>query len=180
MTLATLIAVAMIAGLAHEARADVTVTASSTDRTIGNEVENVLDNVLYHRPFDWVQAEVDQGKVVLTGSVYFNNLSQSMTRQIEKIDGVVSVENQVGILPVSIHDDQLRRDAYLSIYRDEMFNHFPSLAQLPVHIIVENGKITLFGMVNSEVESRKAESLVRDGALSFSVDNKLRIERDLP
>lgn len=175
-----LLALTSFVGLARTANADVTAAPSGPDHEIASSVEDVLDNVLYHRPFDWVEASVSDGRVTLSGSVFFPGLSKSITRQVEKIDGVRTVDNQVTLLPVSANDDRIRREAYRAIYSDELFNHYPRLSFIPVHILVRNGRISLHGMVNSEIESRKAELLARGETMAFSVDNHLRIERDLP
>jgi hypothetical protein len=41
---------------------------------------------------------------------------------------------------------------------------------------VDNGRVTLTGVVNSEVERRQADSLARTTFGSFSVENKLRLD----
>src|SRR5438128_7118882 len=44
-------------------------------------------------------------------------------------------------------DDQIRWAASRAIYRDPMFTAYAIQANPPIHIIVENGKVTLKGMV---------------------------------
>jgi len=48
----------------------------------------------------------------------------------------------------------------------------------PIHIVVENGNITLTGVVNSRVEKAALESIAR-GTLAFRVDNQVQVESDI-
>jgi hyperosmotically inducible protein len=64
------------------------------------------------------------------------------------------------------------------IYGDSLFSRYATQANPPVHIIVERGKVTLTGVVFSEVERRKAEAIARDTFSVMAVTNKLRIERE--
>jgi len=45
----------------------------------------------------------------------------------------------------------------------------------PIHLIVENGRVTLTGAVGSEVERVKAEMIARSTFGVFNVENKLRV-----
>ena len=47
----------------------------------------------------------------------------------------------------------------------------------PVRIIVSNGRITLAGYVNSEVERQMLGHIAR-GTLAFGVDNQLKLESE--
>jgi len=48
----------------------------------------------------------------------------------------------------------------------------------PIHIVVKHGRVTLTGVVISEVERRKAEQIARSIFGVLSVENKLRLERE--
>lgn len=48
----------------------------------------------------------------------------------------------------------------------------------PIHVVVRHGRVTLTGVVLSEVERRKAEVIARSVFGVFSVENKLRLEGD--
>jgi osmotically-inducible protein OsmY len=49
----------------------------------------------------------------------------------------------------------------------------------PIHVVVDNGYVTLSGVVNSEVERRKAETIARSAFSVFSVDNQLGLDREM-
>ena len=52
------------------------------------------------------------------------------------------------------------------------------MANPPIHIVVERGRVTLSGVVNSEVERVLARSLASD-SLAFSVTNDLRTDAEM-
>lgn len=93
-----------------------------------------------------------------------------------RVRGVREIRNELEVLPVSIHDDQLRYSIASQIYRDPLFWNYAIQVDPPIHVIVENGRVTLTGVVNSEVERRKAENIARSTFGVFSVENNLRIE----
>ena len=57
-----------------------------------------------------------------------------------------------------------------------MFTGYAIQANPPIHILVENGKVTLKGVVANAMEKQIAESKVRTGVLAFDVINDLQIE----
>jgi len=71
------------------------------------------------------------------------------------VTGVQKINNQIKTLPVSISDDQLRYTVARQIYGDPMFWNYAIQVNPPIHIVVENGRVTLTGVVASEVERRK-------------------------
>jgi len=90
---------------------------------------------------------------------------------------VTTIVNKIGVLPVSQWDDQLRYRIARAIYGNANFWNYAASANPPIHIVVENGRVTLTGVVQSNVEKMLARSLVtQDGV--FSVTNKLQTEAE--
>jgi osmotically-inducible protein OsmY len=84
---------------------------------------------------------------------------------------VKGVVDQISVAPVSGFDDDLR----VAIAR-KIYGKLPIYAndpQAPIRIVVENGKVGLFGVVNSQVDKQVAESEARSTPGVFSVTNKL-------
>ena len=52
------------------------------------------------------------------------------------------------------------------------------MANPPIHIIVENGHVTLDGVVNSNVERMMARSIAT-GFVAFSVKNELKTDAEV-
>ena len=91
--------------------------------------------------------------------------------------GVTSVTNDLKVLPLSTFDDQLRRRVASAIYRDSVLSRYALQAVPPIHIIVENGRVTLEGVVNNEMEKNVAGIRASSAGLSFGpVTNNLRVE----
>jgi osmotically-inducible protein OsmY len=75
-------------------------------------------------------------------------------------------------------DDQIRYAAAVRIYNDPLFWNYAIQVNPPIHIVVKHGRVTLSGVVISEVERRKAEQIARSIFGVLSVENKLRPERE--
>src|SRR5512132_810764 len=117
--------------------------------------------------FDNINATVENGAVVLTGKVTMPFKKNDLEQRVAKIDGVRSVRNDIGVLPVSPFDDQLRYRISRAIYSNPSFWNYASMSNPPIHIIVEGGRVTLSGVVNSNVERMLAGSLaIGNGELS--------------
>jgi hyperosmotically inducible protein len=126
--------------------------------------------------FDDVSGHVEQGVVVLKGKVTMPFKKNDIERQVARIDGVREMRSEISVLPVSFHDDDLRRRIARAIYGSPSFWPYAAMVNPPIHIIVENGHVTLTGVVNSDVERALARSLAT-GLGEFSVVNQLRTER---
>ena len=128
--------------------------------------------------FDNVAAAVENGTVTLTGQVTMPYKKDDIARRVAKVDGVAQVENKIEVLPVSFFDDELRFRIARAIYKNPAFWHYAAMANPPIHIVVENGHVTLTGVVNSNVERALARSLAT-GFGSFSVTNDLKTDAEM-
>ena len=128
--------------------------------------------------FDDINATVENGAVVLTGKVTMPFKKSDLEHRIAKIDGVRSVRNDITVLPVSPFDDQLRYRISRAIYNNPSFWNYASMANPPIHIIVEGGHVTLAGVVNSNVERMLAGSLAT-GNGELSVKNELKTDAEV-
>jgi osmotically-inducible protein OsmY len=79
---------------------------------------------------------------------------------------------------VSGFDDQIRYAAAVRIYNDSLFWNYAIQVNPPIHVVVKLGRVTLTGVVMSEVERRKAEQIARGIFGVLSVENQLRLERE--
>ena len=123
--------------------------------------------------FDDINATVENGAVVLTGKVTMPFKKNDIEHRVAKVDGVRSVRNDITVLRVSPFDDQLRYRISRAIYSNPSFWNYASMANPPIHIIVDGGHVTLSGVVNSNVERMLAGSLaVGNGELSVKTELK--------
>ena len=114
------------------------------------------------------------GVVTLTGAVTSTLKQDELAERVEKIAGVRELKNELKLLPVSRSDDQLRIRIANLIYSDPLFDNY-SRATPPIHIVVEHGHVTLFGIVSSQIEKRKAETVARGMPGVFSVDDRIQV-----
>jgi hyperosmotically inducible periplasmic protein len=128
--------------------------------------------------FDTVNANVDDGVVILTGKVTMPFKSTDIAKRVAKVEGVREVRNQIQVLPVSIFDDELRYSIARSIYGNSSFWNYAAMANPPIHVIVERGRVTLEGVVNSNVERMLARSLATSFG-AFSVTNNLKTDEEM-
>jgi hyperosmotically inducible protein len=144
-------------------------------QTIDNEVRHELIMLPYYGVFDYFQFKVDGSKVTLLGYAREPWLKRDAGAAVKSIEGVQSVDNQIKVLPVSPFDDQIRVAAYRAIYGNENFWNYAIMAVPSIHIVVNNGNITLEGVVGSELDKTLAYHQVSGIAGVFSVTNDLRV-----
>ena len=167
------LAVALLAVLANPAFAQ-----DRQDVRLAEDIGRSLNRYVRLTIFDDINATVENGAVVLTGRVTMPYKKNDLEKQIGKIDGVRSVRNDIGVLPVSQFDDQLRFRVSRAIYGNPSFWNYAAMANPPIHIIVEGGHVTLAGVVNSNVERMLARSLAT-GLGELSVTNALKTDAEV-
>ena len=145
----------------------------ATDRQIAQEVQRQVLAYPEFTIFDRVHAEVDDGVVTLRGKVTRAHKRRDLVDRVGTIPGVRAVHDGVEVLPVSAHDDNLRARLARAIYGNPAFRPYAAMANPPIHIIVEHGRVTLEGVVQSRVDRSLAESLA--GTVdAVSLRNELR------
>ncbi len=146
---------------------------------IVNDVSREVRNYTRFTIFDDVRVGVaDDGVVVLSGRVTMPFKRDDLGRIAERVDGVSAVRNELGVLPVSPYDEDLRYRIARAIYGNTNFWHYAAMANPPIHIIVERGHVTLTGVVHSNVERMLARSLATTFG-AFSVKNELRTDAEM-
>ena len=90
---------------------------------------------------------------------------------------MTAVRNRITTLPVSLFDNELRERIAWAIYGTSGFERYAIQPNPPIHIIVENGHVTLTGVVNNEVERMLA--MTRASSFNaFSVKNELKTDAE--
>jgi hyperosmotically inducible protein len=156
-------------------------TADSVDRKDFQVLKDVATSVERYTRFtifDDVSASVKDGEVMLSGKVTMPYKASDIAKRVAKIDGVTSVRNEIGVLPVSQFDNELRYRIARSIYNNSNFWNYAIMPNPPIHIIVENGRVTLTGVVNSNVDRMLARSLASQFG-AFSITNALKTDAEV-
>lgn len=128
--------------------------------------------------FDDVSIVVDEGMVTLQGKVTMPFKRDEIGARVARLDGVREVRNEIDVLPVSIYDDELRRKIARAIYGHSAFWQYAAMVNPPIHIVVERGRVTLTGVVATEVDRAMARSLAT-GLGEMSLTNALRTDAEV-
>ena len=152
-------------------------TGERKDLQVFNDISKTVNRYAYFSIFDDVDAAVKDGVVTLTGKVTMPYKRDEIAKRVAKVDGVSEVRNRIGVLPVSQFDDELRYRIARSIYGSGHFSNY-SKVNPPIHVIVDHGRVTLTGVVNSEVDRMLARSLATQFG-AFSVTNNLKTDAEV-
>ena len=170
----------LAAGVCLFAAGTAMATVVPTDRKdfqVLKDVATAVTRYVHFTIFDDISASVKDGAVTLTGNVTMPYKKDDIDKRIAKIDGVKSVVDHVGVLPVSQFDDELRARIARRIYGNSSFWNYGIMPNPPIHIIVAHGRVTLTGVVNSEVDRMLAKSIASQaGALSVTSELKTDAE----
>jgi hyperosmotically inducible protein len=147
------------------------------DAELGKRVADAILREPRYGVFDSVGVAVEDGVVLLQGSVRQPWLKDSFDRRVADIEGVREIRNEIRVAPTSNYDDRLRLQLYRQIYGDDMFVRYSNWASPPIRIVVENGNVTLNGIVNSPVEQARLGMIAR-GTLAFKVTNAVEVESE--
>jgi hyperosmotically inducible periplasmic protein len=147
--------------------------AKEEDLQIFRSVEKQVLRYPHFTIFDSVQAQIDNGVVTLTGKVTMPYKRNDIERRVGGVDGIREVQNRIEVLPVSQFDDDLRFRIARAIYGHSNFRPYASMVNPPIHVIVEHGRVTLEGVVNSNVDRMLARSIA-SSFLAFDIKNELK------
>ncbi len=142
------------------------------------EVAHELRMLPYYTVFDDLSFRVNGGNVTLEGAVTNPTLKKDAENVVKHIEGVQSVTNNIKVLPLSDMDRQIRRAVYRAIYSDPSFTKYGFQAYPSIHIIVDNGHVTLTGVVDNETDKNLANIRANSVSGVFSVDNQLRVVKN--
>jgi hyperosmotically inducible protein len=159
------------------ASAKAPVNVSYTDPELASKVAHEIRMYSRYSLWDNVNVRVTNGNVDLLGQVSQPYKKSDLQRIVDRIPGVHSVTNDLAVLPLSRMDDQLRLQVARAIYRDSVLSRYAMQPVPPIHVIVENGHVTLEGVVNTQMEKNVAGIRANSAGLSFGqVVNNLRVE----
>jgi hyperosmotically inducible protein len=148
------------------------------DRIV-KEVHHELVMLPFYGVFDNLAYKVSpDGTVTLLGEVSRPTLKSDAENAVKRIEGVERVDNQLKVLPTSPNDDRIRRAVYRAIYGNDVLSQYALRAVPPIHIIVENGNVTLEGVVARQMDKQVAEMQAKSVSGVFSVTNNLRVEEE--
>lgn len=152
--------------------------AERKDLQVFNDIADQVSRYTQLTIFDSVSASVTDGRVVLNGWVTMPYKRDDLERRVRKVEGVNIVDNRIGVLPVSQFDDDLRFRISRAIYGHSLFWNYANMATPPIRIVVNRGRVTLEGVVQSNVERMMARSLA-SGFNAFEITNALKTDAEV-
>lgn len=147
--------------------------------------------------FDDIRFSIEANTVILTGYASRPTLKSSAENVVKDVPGVERVINRIEVLPLSRFDDEIRARAYVAIYGDPTLSRYnpnrgvplpmspariaagitndPPPGVHPIRIIVNNGHLTLAGIVDTALDRQVAEARANNVFGALSVKNQLEV-----
>jgi hyperosmotically inducible protein len=142
---------------------------------LSDQVRHELVMIPYYNVFDELNYRVDNGVVTLSGEVTQPVVKDDAERSVKHLAGVTQVIDNIRVLPPSSFDERIRMAEYRSIYGFGGLYRYGMGTQPSIHIIVENGHVTLVGVVDREADKDTANIRANTVPGVFSVTNDLRV-----
>jgi osmotically-inducible protein OsmY len=185
--------------LAQEAQSPATFSQEDGLRIV-KEVRKRILSLTNYSVFDWITFGIHGNNIVLNGYASRPTLKSDAERSVKSIPGVAGVDNNIEVLPTSPMDDRVRAAVYNRLYTNSVLRKYnanqgniaratgpgPNIAaraggitQNPpigfhaIHIIVKNGNVMLYGVVNNQTDADIANIQANSTPGVFSVDNFL-------
>lgn len=150
-------------------------TDRGTER-VEKQVRHELNMLPYVNVFDYMAFTTDaNGTVTLTGQVTDPVVKSDAGRAVKRVEGVERVDNQIQVLPLSPMDQRLRFVLYRTIYGYPMLQRYSLGVNKSIRIIVDNGHVTLMGVVDNQMDKNVAGIRANTVPGVFSVDNRLLV-----
>jgi hyperosmotically inducible protein len=174
---------------------------------IVNEVRKRLLGLTNYSVFDWITFGFKGKTLVLKGYASRPILKDDAGRAVKNIQGISGVDNEIQVLPLSPNDDRVRAEVYNRIYTQPALRKYnanqgslgraigpgggialaaggitnnPPLGYHAIHIIVNNGHVTLYGVVLNQSDASIAFMQANSAPGAFSIDNDLVVQGQAP
>lgn len=167
---------------------------------IVNSVRKQLLGLNDYGVFDWLTFSIQGHTVVLHGYASRPTLKSEAERAVKGIKGVQSVQNDIQVLPLSSIDDHIRVQTLARVYGQPSLRKYtnapigqnlgptvgrmaggitqdPPRGYFAIHIIVDNGHVTLEGVVDSQADADIAVIQANTVPGVFSVSDNLMFPR---
>jgi hyperosmotically inducible periplasmic protein len=136
------------------------------------------DRIGYDNVFNFLTASVQDGVVTVNGEARTGFDRDSALSLVDNTPGVKDVVNDITVAPVSMFDDQIRVRAARAIYRDPVLSRYAIDPAYPIRIVVDNGKLSLYGTVATQMEKNVAGIRANQVFGAFSVQNNLQVVKN--
>jgi hyperosmotically inducible protein len=158
-------------------RNEIAVSSSAPDSELAAKLERKLhyDRIGYDNLFNFVDVSVNNGVATLSGETRTEVGRDSALSLAYIMPGVKDVIDNIKVSPVSGFDDRIRISAMRAIYHDPVLSRYASDPAKPIRIVVDNGKLSLYGTVASTIDKQIAGMKANQVFGVFSVHNNLEV-----
>ncbi len=152
------------------------------DQQLRNQLADRLryDRVDEGITFNSFSLGVNNGIVTISGQARTPTDRDSALSIVDNTPGVKGVNDEIQVLPVSNFDDQLRIQVARAIYGDPALQKYAMDPQAPIRIIVDNGHVTLDGIVDTAADKQIADMRAKSVPGVFSVKDNLIVASQQP
>jgi hyperosmotically inducible protein len=146
---------------------------------MAKQIRHNLLMLPYYSIFDDLEFQLNGNIVTLEGACPPEppwDIKSDAGNAVKKVKGVAKVINNIEVLPLSPMDWQIRRAEAKAIYGNPEIGPLYGYRALPsIHIIVDNGHVTLKGVVDNQFDDTLIHTLANEVPYVFSVTDDLTI-----
>jgi osmotically-inducible protein OsmY len=155
----------------------IAVSSTVPDSELAAKLERRLryDRIGYDNQFNFVDVSVKDGVATLNGETRTDVGRDSALSLANNMPGVRDVVDNIKVSPVSGFDDRIRISALRAIYHDPALGRYASDPAKPIRIVVDNGKLSLYGTVATVMDKQIAGMKANQIFGVFSVQNNLEV-----
>ncbi len=150
-------------------------TVSDAELTAKLGEKLAYDRVGFGNVFNAIGLNVQNGVVTLGGHARTYVDRDSAVALASTFPGVKDVIDEIEVDPTSIMDDQTRMAVARAVYGASTLNRYAMDPAKPIRISVQNGNVSLYGVVDSEADKDMANIRARSVPGVFSVNNYLQV-----
>ena len=174
-----LIGPALAAGSTPKDHNDAFAPGPDNESQMAKQIRHNLLMLPYYSIFDDLAFRVDGSVVTLEGACPPEppwDIKSDAEHAVKKVEGVTKVVNHIKVLPLSPMDWQIRRAEARAIYGNPEIGTRYGFQALPsIHIIVDNGHVTLEGVVDNQFDDTLIRTRANEVPNVFSVTDNLRV-----
>jgi len=151
------------------------VTSTAPDAQLEAQLSRKLyyDRIGYDNLFNYVTPSVKDGVVILTGETRSPMGHDSAISIANFMPGVKEVVDNIKVSPTSGFDDQIRLRTARAVYGSATLGRYGMDPARPIRIVVDNGHVSLYGVVDSKMDKQIAGMRAGQVFGVFSVQNNL-------
>ncbi len=139
----------------------------TADDQIAKRVVDII-NWQVSVPSDRIKVKVEKGWVTLSGEVDWHFQKVDAEKGVRRLSGVMGIANLIGLKPRVEAKDVKKRI-------EEALKRNAEIEAQNIRVIVQGGKVTLDGKVDSWAERQRVENTVWSAPGVLSVDDRLSV-----